>query len=150
MSDDAEDAYAQFVIADAQIASHSPHRRSVWYAKEKPVTSQLSEFTQLFNILRKYAPADRTDKVIADDARVLRSLATACSRHLIAECNRPISDTERELQAYRHRQIRDVLRSYPDIVERFSDEPRGYAVSLVCRDGENNSWGGPEYGWGIS
>lgn len=105
---------------------------------------------KLLLLLGKYRRPERTAAEVARDFVSLLRDSRAIARLAEAECNRGLSGREEAREeALRARIAALVSEGYDGLTPRFGGDPRGYVVKLVCRDGEHNSWGGAEEGWGV-
>ena len=112
--------------------------------------SELESWAQLVLLLGKYRRDGRRDNEVASDAAALKRKAESLSRLAVEACNRGLTEREeRRVEAMQDRLASIVINGYEGVRLRFGGDPRGYVVALVCRDGEHNSWGGAESGWGI-
>lgn len=113
--------------------------------------SSMEEWARLVLILGKYRRAERRDDEVASDATEIRRAAEHLSSLAEADCNRGLSGREEAKEArLREKVVALVAEGYDGLTPRFGGDPRGYVVALVCRDGEHNSWGGAESGWGVA
>jgi len=113
--------------------------------------SNLERWAQLVLLLSKYRRAGRRDNEVARDAAEIRRLSASLAAFAAGECNRSLSDREKAREERIGAKLTAlVAEGYEGLALRLSGDPRGYVVSLVCRDGEYNSWGGAESGWGVA
>lgn len=105
---------------------------------------------RLLLLFGKYRRPERTDAEVARDVVSLLWGSRALTRLAEAECNRGLSGREETREkALRARIAALVSEGYDGLTPRFGGDPRGYVVKLVCRDGEYNTYGGAEEGWGV-
>jgi hypothetical protein len=115
------------------------------------VIAEMEAWAQLVLLMGKYRRAERRDSEVARDAAEIRRAAERLASLAEADCNRGLSAREEAKEGRLREQIAAlVAEGYDGMTARFGGDPRGYVVALVCRDGEHNSWGGAESGWGVA
>ena len=86
--------------------------------------------------------------------RLIR-MAEAYAKIQEDECNRELTEREREIERKAAELIRTIAREL-EIGVKLGGDPRGYTVKILLADpsheGQNfyNTWGGSEEGWGIA
>lgn len=77
--------------------------------------------------------------------------ASMIQRVEVAKCNRPLRDYEAGQQERAECEIIGICSRAirGPVTSDFSGDPRGYVVKLLLPDGEYNTMGGPEAGYGI-
>lgn len=87
-------------------------------------------------------PANVTDVVN------LFSIADRLHKYAEGDCNYGLSEAQRKRVA--NLETRAVAHaSALGVTLKFNSDPRGYAVKVLLPNGDYNTWGGKEEGWGI-
>lgn len=111
----------------------------------------LESWAQLVLLLGKYRRPGRRDNEVARDAAEIRRMAAILATLAVAECNTGLSERQQTREERTSAKLAAlVAEGYEGLTCRFGGDPRGYVFALVCRDGEYNSWGGAESGWGVA
>lgn len=83
----------------------------------------------------------------ADDALAILRDANTIQRIAVEECNRELSEQEKQADKRAVNRIRVRCARVAGVVPSFSGDPRGAVVKIRFPSGEWNSMGGPEDGW---
>lgn len=106
--------------------------------------------TTTLTILTKYRKEGTSEERVAEDAALLGRIGKRLHRLAEQECSRELRESEEDDQAALAALAREVIaKRYDGLGVMVNGDPRGYALKLRCRDGEYNTWGGAEHGFGV-
>lgn len=84
-------------------------------------------------------------------AQDLMRLAGIHNRLSVEACNRSLTDPEKKRLITTESKILGLVdgKNGSGAKAKFGGDPRGYTVKLIFPSGHNNTWGGPDDGWGV-
>lgn len=113
--------------------------------------TKLSNFENTLMVFAKNTTADfRNMELLKSKVKRLFILAKRNTKFAETECNREVSNLEVMKNEKCQKEIMDIMfEIIPGSKVTFSGDPRGDTVKVILPQGQYNTMGGEESGWGI-
>lgn len=105
------------------------------------------EFAEFCLVMAQAYP-DKNQEDLAKSLVSLWKLADTIKRLSVAECNRELSDIEKDRMKNSEQKAEKISKEMGFKLQHMSDA-RGYALKFILPTERYNSMGGKECGWGI-